>query len=108
MHPDLAAIVAADEECRSRVTLAEERRERDLAAARAERDAVIARRAAAAREALESELKAIRADGDARLRELRDKQQGYLAALAAAGEKRFEEAVQIYLRIICMPEEPSR
>ena len=50
MHLDLDAIVAADEEARSRVTVAEQRHERDAAAARAARDAAITARSAAASE----------------------------------------------------------
>lgn len=106
MHPDLDAIVAADEECRSRVKLAEQRRERDLASARAARDAAIARRTGAAHDTLDSELQAIRAEGEARFDEARNKQAQYLTALAEAGERKLEEAVQIYLRIVCTPEEP--
>lgn len=105
MHPDLEAIVAADEECRSRVTLAEQRRDRELAAARAERDAAIAKWSAAAREALDGELQSIRSEGDARLRQLQDKQALVLSDLAKTGEQKFDEAVQLYLRIVCTPEQ---
>lgn len=105
MHADLEAIVAADEECRSRVTLAEQRRERGLGSARADRDAAIAQRTAAAREAFDSELQSIRSSGDARLRALQEQQTQYLAALHETGEKHFDEAVRLYLRIVCTPEE---
>jgi hypothetical protein len=108
MHPDLEATVAADEECRSRVRLAEEHRERDLSAARAQRDAALAKRAGAAREALDRELQAIHSEGEARFRELREKQERYLASLAEAGERKLAEAAEVYLRIVCTPEERAQ
>ncbi|HUK34698.1 MAG TPA: hypothetical protein VLV86_12335 [Vicinamibacterales bacterium] len=100
MHRDLEAVVAADEECRSRLTLAESRRERDIAAARATCDAAIEQRRAAAIASLEQELAAIRAGGDARVAEVRQKQTAYLAALAKRGEDQFDLAVQRYLSIV--------
>ena len=100
MHSDLEAIVAADEEARSRVALAEERRERELGAARAACDAATARRRAEVQAALDAELHAIEAAGDARLTELRARQEQYLAALREAGTRRFEEAVAAWLRIV--------
>jgi hypothetical protein len=107
MHLDLDAIVAADEEARSRVTVAEQRHERDAAAARAARDAAITARSAAASESLDSELEAIRAEGDARLERLRSEQSQYLATLAEAGERNLDEAVRQYLRIVCAPAEEA-
>ncbi len=53
MHPDLEAIVSADEECRSRVALAEQRHDRLVAAARGERDTVVAGLTVAAQSAFE-------------------------------------------------------
>lgn len=100
MHPDLEAIVSADEEARVRVTLEEERRERELFSARAARDASVAARRQEAVDALERELQAIRSAGDARVAELQRQQALFLAALAAGGERRFEEAVALYLRIV--------
>jgi thioesterase domain-containing protein len=100
MHPDLETIIAADEEARARVSLAEERRGRELAAAGAAGDADIERRRAAAREALDRELDAIARDGEARLAALREQQQAYLLRLAAAGDARFAEAVAIYRRTV--------
>jgi DNA anti-recombination protein RmuC len=101
MHPDLESIVSADEEARSRVTLAEERSARELASARASRDAAIATRRKEAFESLEKELDVIRAEGEARLSELRQRQSQYLAGLARIGEEKFEEAVALYLRLVC-------
>jgi DNA anti-recombination protein RmuC len=105
MHPDLESVIAADEECRSRLTLAESRRDRDIAAARAKRDATIDRRRADAVAALERELAAIRAEGDKRLGDLGEQQKTYLAKLAAIGDERFAEAVKKYLAIVCGAEE---
>ena len=101
MHPDLERIVSADEEARSRVTLAEERHDRDVSAARAERDAAIDVRRKEAFDALERELRFIRDDGDRRTGELQRKQALYLTALAEAGERKFDEAVELYLRFVC-------
>lgn len=100
MHPDLEAIVSADEEARSRIALAEERREREVAGASARRDAAIEARRKEAAGALERELQAIRAEGDARLAELQRRQEQYLAALADVGERRLDDAVALYLRIV--------
>jgi vacuolar-type H+-ATPase subunit H len=101
MHPDLEAIVAADEEARSRVAFAEERRDREVSAARADRDASIAARKKAASDALENELQVIRAEGDSRIETLRRQQDQYLASLAAAGELRFDDGVALFLRTVC-------
>jgi hypothetical protein len=101
MHPDLELIVSADEEARARVALAEHRRERERSAARATRDATIETACKEAADALESELQAIRTVGDGRVDELQRQQAAYLKSLADAGERRFEEAVALYLRIVC-------
>lgn len=101
MHPNLEVIVSTDEEARSRVTLAEERRERELAAARAARDAAVEARRTEASDALERELQAIGAEGDARVAGLQRQQAQYLATLVEAGERQFDDAVALYLRIVC-------
>lgn len=101
MHPDLEAVAAADEECRSRLTLAEARREREVATARGQRDSSIEKRRTAALEALERELAAIRSDGDAKLAEIRDQQRLYLENLAKTGDEKLAIAVKTYLSIVC-------
>ncbi|HEX6642665.1 MAG TPA: hypothetical protein VF215_16215 [Thermoanaerobaculia bacterium] len=101
MHADLERIVSADEEARSRVALAEQRRERELTAERAARDAAIEARRREVQDALDRELQAIRSEGDAHVAELRRQHQQYLATLTAAGERRFDEAVALYRRIVC-------
>jgi DNA anti-recombination protein RmuC len=101
MHPDLERIVSADEEARTRVALAEQRHDVELTAARSERDAAIDARRKEAGDALEHELRAIFEDGDRRAGELQRQQMQYLAALTGAGERKFEEAVELYLRIVC-------
>ena len=100
MHPDLEAIVSADEEARARVTLEEQRRERELSSARGARDAAIEAQRKDAANALERELHVIRCAGDARVAELQRQQTRFLTALAEGGERRFEEAVALYLRIV--------
>lgn len=101
MHPDLELIVSADEEARSRVSLAEQRSEREVSAARATRDAAIDTRRKEAVDALERELQLIRAEGDARVAALQEQQQEYLRTLAAAGQRKLDEAVAVYGRIVC-------
>jgi len=101
MHPDLEAIVSADEEARSRVTLAETRRERDVLAVRTARDVAVAAELKEASDALDREIADIRADGDARIAELQRQQEQYLTSLAAAGERKFDDAVALVLRMVC-------
>ena len=101
MHLDLELIVSADEEARARVALAEQRREREVTAARKERDDAIAARRMEATDALERELQVIREDGDTRVAALQRQQEQFRAALHAAGERKFAEAVALYLRIVC-------
>ena len=101
MHPDLELIVSADEEVRARVALAEQRREREVSAARTKRDDAIAARRTEATDALARELQVIREDGDARVAELQRQQEQFRAALYEAGERKFDEAVALYLRIVC-------
>lgn len=101
MHPDLELIVSPDEESRARVALEEQRHEREVTAARGERDAAIDSRRKEASDALERELQVIRDDGERRVAELQRQQQDYLASLAAAGERTFDDAVAVYLRIVC-------
>jgi hypothetical protein len=100
MHSDLEAIVSADEEARARVALEEQRRERELSAARATRDASLAARRKDALDSLERELQAIRSGGDARVAEQQRQQSQFRTALADGGERRFEEAVALYLRLV--------
>ena len=101
MHPDLELIVSADEEARARVALAEQRHERDVTAARSECDAATAARRKEATDALERELQVIREDGDVRVAGLQRQQEQFRAALSEAGEGKFDEAVALYLRIVC-------
>ena len=101
MHPDLEWIVSADEQARAHVAMAEQRRDGAISSARAARDDAIGARRREANDALERELRAIREDGDRRAGELQRQQAQYLATLADAGQRRFEEAVALYLRIVC-------
>lgn len=101
MHPDLELIVSADEEARARVTADGQRHEREVGAARAEHDASIAARRKDATDVLEHELQLIRDAADQRVAELQRQQEQYLASLAQAGERKFDEAVGLYLRVVC-------
>lgn len=101
MHPDLEVIVLADEEARSRVALAEERRARELKAASEARDTTIAARRKEASDGLDRELQSVGAASDARVAELQRQQAEYLAHLREAGERRFAEAVALYRKLVC-------
>ena len=101
MHPDLELIVSADEEAQARVSLAEQRYDREVTAARTTRDAAIDARKKEASDALDQELQLIRADGDSRVAALQEQQKEYLRTLAEAGERKFDDAAAVYLRIVC-------
>ena len=101
MHPDLDAIVSSDEEARTHVARAENRREQELTSERAACDAAIETRRRKADESLRGELQAIRAEGDTRVAEIRRQQGQYLATLSEAGERTIDDAVALYLRIVC-------
>lgn len=100
MTTEIEAVAAADEEARSRLALAVAARERDVAGARAARDAAIAARRDAEEQALDRELRAIADDGEQRLAAMKAQQTSFRAALAAAGETKFDEAVAAYARIV--------
>ncbi|HEV2721388.1 MAG TPA: hypothetical protein VG323_15305 [Thermoanaerobaculia bacterium] len=100
MTSELDAIAAADEEARSRVSLAVAARERDVGSARTARDAAIEARADAEQQALDRELRAIADDGEQRLAAMKAQQTTFLAALAAAGEAKLDQAVAAYARIV--------
>ena len=103
MHPDLEAIVAADEEGRARVSTAEQRRNSTLDAVRNACDASIEARRAAALDALNAEIARIEAGGRSAVDEARKRNQEYLRLLAAAGERAFEDAVDHYTAIVLKP-----
>ena len=101
MHPDLELIASADEEARARVALAEQRRQSEITLVRAKHDSAIDARRREAMEALERELRTIREDGHGRVAGLQRQQAQYLTMLAEEGQREFEKAVALYLRIIC-------
>lgn len=103
MHADLEAIVAADEESRARVALAEQRRDHDLAASRAGHQSARAALLAAAERALDEEIAVIRREGDARVADERRRSAAVLQLLAEAGERNFDEAVRKYVEIVITP-----
>lgn len=100
MSSGLDAIVAADEEARARVTFAEKRLQRDIGTARADRQHEDAARHAAAEQALAAELAAIENETAVELDELRQAHETYLRALAAEGERNLEEAARTYAAIV--------
>jgi TolA-binding protein len=100
MRPELEAIVAADEEARSRLSSAEERARRDVTAVREEVERQIAGRREASAAALESELAAIRTEGERAVRELQAREEAYRQAVAAASDVRLEDAAQLFARIV--------
>jgi len=104
MHPDLEAILAADEESRARLAFATSAAERRLEELRAAAAAAKQQRVAAAQEALAAELAAIRRDGDGRMDELKRAHDEQLRSLAEIGDRQFEIAVRTYIDIVCNPE----
>jgi len=100
MTSELEAIVAADEESRARLSFAGQRRERDVASARArhEQSAEELRRDGC--DALETEIAAIREASDREIETLRRSHERYLAALAEAGERRLAHAAELYAQIV--------
>jgi hypothetical protein len=101
MHSDLELIASADEEARARVAKEEARHGRDVAAARSACDAKLAARRADAAATLDGELRAIHEEANRRVVELQRQQTQYLEALARAGERKFDGAVALYLKIVC-------
>jgi DNA anti-recombination protein RmuC len=101
MHADLELIASADEEARARVGEEEARHGRDVAAARSACDAKLAARRAETAATLDAELRAIREEANRRVLELQRQQTEYLDALARAGERKFDDAVALYLKIVC-------
>ncbi len=100
MSDDLAQILAVDEECRSRVAFEGKRIERELAEIEQERQRVLREEERAAAEALAEELAKIRAEGDAVIAERHAAAGDYLKRLAAAGDEQLEAAAQLYARIV--------
>lgn len=100
MADELERILSVDEECRSRVAFAQKQIDRAIEDARRERARAAEEQERAAAEALEKQLAAIRAEGDARIAERRLALDDYLKRLAVAGEKRIEEAAEVYAGIV--------
>jgi vacuolar-type H+-ATPase subunit H len=100
MRPELETIVAADEEARSRLSSAEERARRDTLAVREEVERRIAERGQTAEAALETELAAIRGEGERAANELRAREESYRDAVAAAAASRLEEAARRFAQIV--------
>ncbi|HEX9163255.1 MAG TPA: hypothetical protein VF980_16230 [Thermoanaerobaculia bacterium] len=100
MADELDRIFAADEECRSRLAFAQNQIERQLEEAARERERAIAEQQRAVAEALERELAAVRAEGDARIAVRGAALDDYLRRLDERGEECFEAAAQMYARIV--------
>ena len=100
MRAELEAVVAADEEGRSRLSSADERAGRDVAAVREEVERQMTDRRRDAEAALESELAAIRAEGDAAVAALHAREAAYRKTVAEAASARLEPAARIYARIV--------
>jgi hypothetical protein len=100
MTADLDQILAADEECRTRITFAQKQIDRAMEDARAARANAMESRQRAAAATLGRELAAIREEGENRVADRRAALEQYLLRLAAAGEQQLESAARIYARII--------
>lgn len=97
---ELEAVIAADEESRARLAFAEQKRDGEIAAARAEHDRAADERRRTSCDELDTELAAIREETDGELAKLRQSQERYLTALAAAGERQLERAAELYAQIV--------
>jgi hypothetical protein len=100
MNADLESIVAVDEEARSRLTSVEKRLQHELEAARAQRDRAQEQRLTAARDALDHEIAAIDAAGEAELGRLRDQHAAHLRLVREAAEGELERAAERFADII--------
>ena len=100
MRNELEAIVAADEEARSRVSFAEERAKRDAAAVREQVEQQIDERKRASEAAMESELAAVGEEGERAVAELRARESSYRQAVSGAAAANLEEAARLYARIV--------
>ncbi len=100
MPIQLDEILAADEECRSRISFAEKLKVREIDAARASHDQAVASQAAAAEAALEQEIRGITAAAERLVIEQRNVHDEYLRRLDEAGERKLEDAARLYTQII--------
>jgi hypothetical protein len=103
MHPDLEAVIAADEEGRARIATAEARRDAALRDVRRDSDAALAARRSAAEAAVAAEIAAITREGEQRESEARRRNDEYLRLLAEAGERARAKAIEVYTRIVMRP-----
>lgn len=100
MADELERILSVDEECRSRVAFAQKQIDRAIEEARRERARAVEEQERAAAAALEKQLAAIRGEADGRIAGRRSALDDYLKRLAVAGEKRIDEAAQLYAGIV--------
>ena len=104
MHADLEAVLAADEESRARLALATSAADRRTSDARAAAQSDREQRLAAAEAKVAAEVDEIRRAGDERMAELKRAQDEQLRTLGGIGEAHFEDAVRVFIEIVCLPE----
>lgn len=100
MHPDLAAVVEADEEARARVSAARAERERRIEAARAERAARDAAALDAARREVEAEAARVVAEATAEAGRREVARRAWLEARREQAEGRLDEAAELWARLV--------
>lgn len=100
MHPELEAILSADEESRARLQQAQTAARLRLEAAGAERERRRRERHDAALRTLEEEVKSIIEQADRAIAERRRRRLLYLETRRLAAEKSFARAVEAYIRIV--------
>jgi hypothetical protein len=100
VHPDLEAIVAADEDARARVAAAEQRTRDRLRDAEASRDDRLAQRRRQAEEALQAELRSIGDEADHAVEARRQRRLARAEERDRRAEALLPAAVEACLRIL--------
>lgn len=100
MRSELEEIIAADEECRSRVTFTEKLKARSVESARAARQKAIDEQRLGAEAALDDEIGLIRAEGESAVGGKRIATDRYRRRVVEEGERILERAANVYAGII--------
>ena len=100
MRSDLEEIIAADEECRSRIAFTEKLKARSVEEARAARQKAIDEQRRGAEAALDDEIALLRAEGESTVGGKLIEAERYRRRVAEEGERILERAAKVYAGII--------
>jgi len=100
MRSELEEIIAADEECRSRVAFTQELKARSVEEARVGRQKAIDEQRLGAEAALDDEIALLRAEGESTVGQKRIEAEHYRRRVAEEGERILERAANVYAGII--------